>query len=40
MTLVTRTILPVVAQDSIFPGSGDQFGLGDTLQSFFSSRDP
>jgi hypothetical protein len=35
MTLVVRTILPIVGQDNIFPGAGSQFGLGDTLQSFF-----
>jgi len=34
-TLVTRTIVPIVAQYEISPGAGDQFGLGDTLQSFF-----
>lgn len=34
-TMVVRTILPVIGQDDIFPGSGSQFGLGDTLQSFF-----
>lgn len=34
-TLVVRTILPIVGQHDIFPGAGDQFGLGDTLQSFF-----
>jgi hypothetical protein len=35
MTLVVRTIVPIVAQDNIFPGAGSQFGLGDSLQSFF-----
>jgi hypothetical protein len=35
ITLVVRTILPVVGQNAIFPGAGSQFGLGDTLQSFF-----
>jgi hypothetical protein len=34
-TLVVRTIVPIVAQDNIFPGAGSQFGLGDSLQSFF-----
>lgn len=34
-TLVTRTIVPIIGQHEIFPGAGDQFGLGDTLQSFF-----
>jgi hypothetical protein len=35
--LISRTILPIVYQDDLFPGSGSQFGLGDTLQSFFFS---
>lgn len=35
--LITRTILPIVWQDEIFPGAGDQFGLGDVVQSFFFS---
>jgi hypothetical protein len=34
-TLVVRTIVPVISQNDIFPGAGDQFGLGDSLQSFF-----
>jgi hypothetical protein len=34
-SLVVRTILPIISQDNIFPNAGDQFGLGDTLQSFF-----
>jgi len=34
-SLVTRTILPIAWQDDIAGPSGDQFGLGDTLQSFF-----
>ena len=33
--LISRTILPVVRQDDIAPGIGNQSGLGDTLQSFF-----
>lgn len=33
--MISRTILPLAYQDSILPGSGHQFGLGDTLQSFF-----
>ena len=38
--LISRTILPVTYQDGIFPGSGTQFGLGDTVQSlFFSPKD-
>lgn len=40
-TVVSRTIVPIVNQDEIFPGSGDQFGLGDTLQSlFFTPKSP
>jgi hypothetical protein len=40
-TLISRTILPLVYQDDIFPGAGDQFGLGDTTQSlFFSPKAP
>jgi hypothetical protein len=35
--LISRTILPVVAQSNIFPGADDQFGLSDTLQSLFLS---
>jgi hypothetical protein len=34
-SLVTRTIFTVIGQREIFPGAGSQFGLGDTLQSFF-----
>jgi len=33
--LVSRTILPIVNQNNVFPGAGSQFGLGDTLQSLF-----
>lgn len=33
--IVSRTIVPIVNQDDIFTGAGNQFGLGDTLQSFF-----
>jgi hypothetical protein len=35
--LISRTILPVAWQDDLAPGSGTQFGLGDTVQSFFLS---
>ena len=35
--LISRTIVPLVYQDDIFPGVGDQTGLGDILQSFFFS---
>jgi hypothetical protein len=36
-SLISRTILPVVYQDDIFPGEGSQFGLGDTSLSLFLS---
>lgn len=35
--VISRTILPVIWQDDIAGRSGQQFGLGDTLQSFFFS---
>jgi hypothetical protein len=35
--LISRTIVPVVLQDEIGPGSGSQFGLGDIVQSVFLS---
>jgi hypothetical protein len=35
--LISRTILPLIAQDDIFPGAGSQSGLGDVVQSFFFS---
>jgi hypothetical protein len=35
--LISRTILPIVSQHEIVPGAGDQFGLSDTVQSFFFS---
>lgn len=35
--LISRTILPVIAQDDIFPGASSQEGLGDVLQSLFFS---
>ncbi len=37
LNLISRTILPTIWQDDILPGAGDQFGLGDTVQSFFLS---
>ena len=33
--LVNRTIVPVVNQPELVPGSGDQFGLGDISSTFF-----
>ena len=39
--LISRTIVPLVRQDDIFPGSGTQSGLGDIVQSlFFSPKKP
>lgn len=39
--LITRTIVPVIYQESIANGVDSQFGLGDTVQSFFfSPRQP
>jgi hypothetical protein len=35
LSLVSRTIVPIVSQDEIFPGAGEQFGFGDSLQSLF-----
>ncbi len=35
--LISRTILPITGQDDIFPGAGNQFGLGDITQSLFLS---
>ena len=35
--LIIRTILPVVGQGELFAGTGNEFGLGDTVQSFFLS---
>jgi hypothetical protein len=40
--LISRTIVPITfEQDEIFPGAGDQSGLGDIAQSvFFSPKNP
>lgn len=39
--IISRTILPVVSQDNIFPGAGSQSGVGDIVQSvFFSPKAP
>jgi hypothetical protein len=35
--LISRTIVPIVDQNDIFPQAGSQFGLGNTTQSFFLS---
>jgi hypothetical protein len=39
-TLISRTIVPVIYQNDVAPGSGQKFGLGDTVQSFFLSPSP
>jgi hypothetical protein len=36
-SLISRTILPITDQHNIFPGAGNQSGIGDVLQSFFFS---
>lgn len=39
--VISRTILPVIAQDDVFPGAGSQTGIGDVVQSvFFSPKAP
>lgn len=39
--MISRTIMPVVSQDDIAPGSGSQTGIGDIVQSvFFSPKAP
>jgi len=39
--LISRTILPIVSQDDIPPGSGTKSGIGDIVQSvFFSPKAP
>jgi len=35
--LINRVILPVIDQSDVLPGAGSQFGLGDTVASFFFS---
>ena len=35
--LISRTIVPYLDQEDIFPGAGSQSGLGDILQSLFFS---
>ncbi len=35
--VISRTILPVVSQEDIFPGAGTQSGIGDIVQSVFLS---
>ena len=39
--MISRTILPIISQDEVTPGSGSQFGTGDVVQSlFFSPKAP
>lgn len=39
--VISRTIVPLIDQKDIFPGTGSQTGLGDVLQSiFFSPIEP
>ena len=39
--VISRTILPIVWQDDIFPAAGSQSGIGDIVQSvFFSPKAP
>jgi hypothetical protein len=39
--LITRTIVPVIYQDDVFPSAGSQLGLGDiNLSLFFSPKQP
>ncbi len=39
--IISRTIVPLVTQNDIFPGSGSQTGLGDIVQSlWFSPKKP
>ena len=39
--IILRTIFPLISQEDVFPGAGEQSGSGDTVQSvFFSPRKP
>jgi hypothetical protein len=39
--VISRTIVPIVSQQDVFPGAGSQFGLGDIVQSaFFGPKAP
>ena len=38
--LISRTILPIIDQQDVFPGAGSQSGLGDTVQTLFFSPRP
>lgn len=37
LNLISRTIVPMIRQEDIGPGTGTQSGVGDVLQSFFIS---
>ena len=37
--LISRTIIPLIDQNDIFPGAGSQSGLGDIVQTLFFSPD-
>lgn len=36
--MISRTIVPLIYQNDLAPGLGDQFGLGDIVGSLFSRR--
>jgi hypothetical protein len=39
--VISRSIVPVISQGTLFPGTDSEFGLGDTVQSlFFSPKAP
>jgi hypothetical protein len=39
--VITRTIIPLIDQEDIFPGAGNQSGLGDIVPTlFFSPVEP
>jgi hypothetical protein len=40
LTLIVRTITPLIAQEEPAPGVGSRFGLGDVTQSFFLAPTP
>jgi len=37
LNLISRTIIPIIHQDAVSPGTGGQTGVGDLVQSFFFS---
>ena len=39
--MISRTIIPIISQDDVYPGAGSQSGLGDiNLTLFFSPKKP